>query len=192
MNTSKTHTRDKTHARTDTARGTDAITLLTRDHEKVKALFEQFGNLTGSEAGDQEKTELVHKICNELTVHARIEEEIFYPAVREAIDEGDLMDEALVEHTGAKALIAQLEEMSPGDELYDAKVTVLGEQIQHHVEEEEGEMFPKANEAKVDTAALGAEMTARKSELLDELEMAPDEESKSGSGKKKVNASRYT
>ena len=86
---------------------------------------------------------MVRKICNELTVHAQIEEEIFYPAVRKAIDDGDLMDEALVEHAGAKELISQLEAMDPEDELYDAKVTVLGEQIDHHVKEEEGEMFPR-------------------------------------------------
>ena len=98
-------------------------------------------------------------------MHTTIEEEIFYPAVREAIDEEDLMDEALVEHAGAKELIEQLEGMSPQDDLYDAKVTVLGEQIDHHASEEEEEMFPKAKKAKLDLQELGAQLTERKEEL---------------------------
>ncbi|HEY6924642.1 MAG TPA: hemerythrin domain-containing protein, partial [Steroidobacteraceae bacterium] len=113
---------------------------------------------------------LVAQICNELKVHAAIEEEIFYPAVREAIKDADLMDEAVVEHSAAKELIAQLEDMSPDDGLYDAKVIVLAEQIQHHVKEEEGEMFPAARKAKLDSEALGIQMTKRKAELEAELE----------------------
>jgi len=99
-----------------------------------------------------------------LTIHATCEEEIFYPAVREAIDDMDLMDEADVEHASAKDLIAQLEAAGPQDDHYDAKVTVLGEMIDHHVKEEEGEMFPKASKA-IDTEAVGAELAARKAEL---------------------------
>ena len=148
----------------------DAITLLTTDHAKVKKLFKEFESLKEGDGSDADKSALVTQICNELKVHAEIEEEIFYPAVRKAIEDGDLMDEALVEHAGAKELIAQLEDMSPDDELYDAKVTVLGEQIQHHVKEEEGEMFPKARKAKVDGEALGVQMTERKAELMVELE----------------------
>jgi hemerythrin superfamily protein len=148
----------------------DAITLLTADHAKVKKLFKEFEDLKEEDGSEEDKSALVARICNELKVHTEIEEEIFYPAVREAIDAGDLMDEALVEHAGAKELIAQLEDMKPGDELYDAKVTVLGEQIQHHVKEEEGDMFPKARKAKVDGEALGARMTERKAELLAEME----------------------
>ena len=113
----------------------------------------------------EEKAAIVQQICMELTVHAELEEEFFYPAVREQIGDDDLMDEAEVEHAGAKDLIAQLESMEPDDDLYDAKVTVLGEQIDHHVKEEEGEMFPKVKKAKVDTSALGAEMASRKEEL---------------------------
>jgi hemerythrin superfamily protein len=184
MNTIKKHTADQS------ATAADAITMLRTDHQKVKALFEEFEELKESAASDDEKAALVQKICNELKVHAGIEEEIFYPAVREDIDDKDLMDEALVEHAGAKELIAQLEDMSPDDELYDAKVTVLGEQIQHHVKEEEGEMFPKAKKAKVDTAALGVQMTERKSELMDELDMTEDEEMKPAVGKKTANAPR--
>ena len=112
---------------------------------------------------------MVEPICSELTVHTTIEEEIFYPAVREAIDDEDLMDEADVEHASAKELIAQLEAANPGDDQYDAKVTVLGEMIDHHVKEEEGEMFPKARKADIDSAALGEEMAARKAELKEEL-----------------------
>lgn len=146
----------------------DAIAMLTADHKKVKALFKQFANAKEG-TGDDEKTAIVRDICNELTIHSTIEEEIFYPAVRKAIDDSDLMDEALVEHAGAKELVAQLKDVSPDDELYDAKVTVLGEQVNHHVKEEEGEMFPKARRAKVDTAALGAKMLRRKLAIMQEL-----------------------
>jgi hemerythrin superfamily protein len=165
MSTVKSHV---SHTKAD--RNEDAITLLSADHAKVKKLFKEFQDLKEEDGSAEDKSALVTQICSELKVHAEIEEEIFYPAVRKAIDDGDLMDEALVEHAGAKELIAQLEDMSPDDELYDAKVTVLGEQIQHHVKEEEGEMFPKAKKAKVDGEALGVQMTERKAELMAELE----------------------
>jgi hemerythrin superfamily protein len=146
----------------------DAIELLTADHKSVKGLFQAFEKIKGREGADDEKAELVQRICSELTVHATIEEEIFYPAVREAIGDEDLMDEADVEHAGAKDLIAQLESASPGDDHYDAKVTVLGEMIDHHVKEEEGEMFPKARKA-IALSEIGAELAARKVELSEEL-----------------------
>jgi hemerythrin superfamily protein len=165
MSTVKSHV-----SHTNADRNEDAITLLTADHAKVKKLFKEFEDLKERDGSAEDKSGLVTQICNELKVHAEIEEEIFYPAVRKAIDDGDLMDEALVEHAGAKELIAQLEDMSPDDELYDAKVTVLGEQIQHHVKEEEGQMFPKAKKAKVDGEALGVQMTRRKAELAAEME----------------------
>jgi len=148
--------------------GTDAIKLLTADHKEVKAMFKAFEALKKDDASDDAKAELVHRICTALTIHATIEEEIFYPAVREAIDDIDLMDEADVEHAGAKDLIAQLEDASPGDDHYDAKVTVLGEMIDHHVIEEEGEMFPKASKV-IDTGVVGAELVARQAELKEEL-----------------------
>src|ERR1700730_12746140 len=135
----------------------DAIALLMADHKKVKKLFADFDKLK-EEGSDEEKSAIVEEICNELKVHTMIEEEIFYPAVRKAIEDSDLMDEALVEHAGAKDLIAQLEGASPDDDLYNAKGTVLREQINNHVQEEEGSMFRKAKKAKVDTAALGAKM----------------------------------
>jgi hemerythrin superfamily protein len=153
----------------------DAIAALMADHKRVKALFEEFEEM--KEEGDEEdKDDLVRQICGELTVHATLEEEIFYPAVRKAIDDADLMDEATVEHACAKELIAQLEEMEVGDDLYDAKVTVLGEQIEHHVKEEEGEMFAQARKAKVDMAALGKKMEKRRAELVAELGLDEDED----------------
>lgn len=146
----------------------DAIELLTADHKSVKGLFQAFEKIKGREDAEDEKAELVQRICSELTIHATIEEEIFYPAVREAIDDEDLIDEADVEHAGAKALIAQLESASPGDDHYDAKVTVLAEMIEHHVKEEEGEMFPKARKA-IDVNNIGADLVARKAELGEEM-----------------------
>lgn len=142
----------------------DAIALLTADHKKVKDLFEQFEGL--SDRSKVNKKKIADQICMELTVHAQVEEEIFYPAVRKPIKDDDLMDEAVVEHASAKDLIAQISEMDPGDDLYDAKVKVLSEQIDHHVEEEEGEMFPKVRKSGVDLDALGQQMAARKEELM--------------------------
>jgi hypothetical protein len=158
--------------RTDTSRQqkkrastrVDAIALLKKDHANVLAMFRKFDGMTEGKGGSG-KAELVHKICEELKVHTTIEEEIFYPAVREAIDEELLMDEAEIEHDSAKSLIGELEGMQPGDDKYDAKVTVLGEFIKHHVKEEHEEMFPKARKAKVDLASLGEQMAARKREL---------------------------
>jgi hemerythrin superfamily protein len=155
----------KPNASVAEAKHEDAIAMLTADHKKVKGLFGDFAELKDHEGGEEEKSALVEKICSALKVHTEIEEEIFYPAVRKAIDDADLMDEALVEHAGAKELIAQLEDMDPQDDLYDAKVTVLGEQIDHHVKEEEGDMFVKAKSAKVDIVTLGAAMAKRKAEL---------------------------
>jgi hemerythrin superfamily protein len=153
----------------------DAIAMLTADHKKVKRLFSEFNKLQ-EEGSDEEKSSIVEQICNELKIHTELEEEIFYPAVRKAIDDSDLMDEALVEHAGAKDLIVQLEDASPGDDLYDAKVTVLGEQIDHHVKEEEGSMFPKAKKAKLDTEALGATMLKRKMALMEKMGMNTEDE----------------
>lgn len=154
----------------------DAIAMLVADHKKVKLLFKQFEKLKKDEGSDEEKAELVIQVCKELKVHAQLEEELFYPAVRKATHEDDLMDEATVEHAAAKELIEQLESMDPGDDLYDAKVTVLGEQIEHHVKEEEGDMFPKAKKAKIDMAALGARMMDRQEDLKSEIGLSDDGE----------------
>ena len=179
---------------TDTKRSTstqaqDAIAMLMADHKKVKKLFSDFDKLK-EEGGDEEKSAIVDQICNELKIHTELEEEIFYPAVRKAIGDSDLMDEALVEHAGAKDLIAQLEDASPEDDLYDAKVTVLGEQIDHHVKEEEGSIFPKAKKAKVDTEALGSTMTKRKIALMDKMGMNAEEDASDDEDAKPARAAK--
>lgn len=142
----------------------NAISLLMKDHKTVKALFEQYEGL--SDRSFATKKKLADQICHELIVHTQIEEEIFYPAVRRPIHDGDLMDEAVVEHASAKELIAQILAMDPTEDLYDAKVTVLSEQIEHHVKEEESDMFPKVRKTAVDLDALGDEMAARKEQLM--------------------------
>ncbi len=142
-------------------RSPDALTLLKADHVLVQDLFDRFERART----DDQKTALAEQICTELTIHAQIEEEIFYPAVRAAIDENDLMDEAEVEHAGAKDLIAQIMESKPGEDQFDAKVTVLGEYVKHHVKEEQSEMFPKVRKANLDLKELGAAISARKAEL---------------------------
>ena len=143
----------------------EAIAQLTADHARVKKMFKQYDKLAEADASDKQKQELATMICAELTAHATAEEEIFYPAAREAIEDVDLIDEADVEHASAKDLIAQIEGSSPSDDHYDAKVKVLGEYIDHHVQEEENEIFPKVRRAKVDTVALGEQIAARKEEL---------------------------
>ena len=147
----------------------DAIKLLKTDHKLVKELLAQLEE-TGERA-TKKRTDLLRKIQVNLKAHTTIEEEIFYPAVRAAnVEEGeDMVDEAIVEHASAKDLIKQLQEMQPDDELYDAKVKVLSEQIEHHVKEEEKEMFPKARKAGLDLLALGQEMAMRKQELMSTL-----------------------
>jgi hemerythrin superfamily protein len=156
--------------------GANAIALLKADHREVKKLFEQYEELADRDAGDEEKRALAEQICNMLTVHAQIEEEIFYPAARESIEETDLVDEATVEHASAKDLIAQIQDMDPSEELYDAKVTVLGEYIDHHVKEEERQMFPQARKADLDLEEMGMQLQQRKQELMAELGMETGEE----------------
>src|SRR3982751_4627205 len=145
---------------------TDATVLLQRDHADVKKLFRQYEKLADNEADGQERQALAMQICAMLTVHATIEEEIFYPAAREAQVEEDLLDEAEVEHASAKDLIAQIQSGNPDDELYDAKVNVLGEYVNHHVEEEEGEMFPKCRRAKMDLEGLGQQLKQRSDAIM--------------------------
>jgi hemerythrin superfamily protein len=150
-----------TSKKTSAAHASNAITMLTDDHKKVKKLFKDFEKL--KEKGDAaDKEALVEQICTELTIHAEVEEEVFYPAARDAIDDDDLMNEADVEHASAKDLIEQLQAMDSSDPTFDAKVTVLGEYVNHHVEEEEKEMFPKVKKAKLDLDALGEELATLK------------------------------
>ncbi len=152
------------------AKSPDAIALLKADHAEVKKCFQAYEKLATAEADGDERQAMAEKICSLLTVHATIEEEIFYPAAREALGEdANLVDEADVEHAGAKDLIAQIEAMSPDDDHFDAKLKVLGEYIDHHVKEEQDEMFPKCREADMDLKGLGVELAARKEELVSEM-----------------------
>ena len=146
----------------------DAITLLRDDHRKVEDLFEQFEKATG----DGRKQKLALEICKELTIHTIIEEEIFYPSIEGKVDE-DLLKESFVEHDAAKVLIAEIEAGGPSDEYYDAKVKVLKEEIEHHVEEEEKPkegLFAQTREADVDLKALGERLAIRKEALQKEIE----------------------
>jgi hemerythrin-like domain-containing protein len=150
----------------------DACSLLDADHRNVKKLFKAYNELTKSTAAgaSQKKIDLAKEICMELSVHAQIEEEIFYPALREAIKETDLLDEAEVEHASAKDLIAQIEEAMDGGDMFDAKVTVLGEYIDHHVKEERNEIFVKARAARrLDLVAMREVLASRKEELVVQL-----------------------
>lgn len=144
------------------AKPADAIKLLKTDHREVEGYFKEYEKLED----ESEKKMLAERICLALTVHTQIEEEIFYPAAREGIDDDDLLDEAEVEHASAKQLIAEILAMEPDEPLYDAKVTVLGEYVSHHVEEEESEMFPEARDGDLDLKALGVQLAERKAALM--------------------------
>ncbi len=158
-----------------TRSGKDACDLLDADHRAVKKMFKEYEELTGSRARSaaQKKLELAHRICQELTVHAQIEEEIFYPAVRAAIKDTDLLDEAEVEHQTLRSLVAQIQRASEADDMIDAKVKVLGEYVEHHVKEERAEIFARARSArKLDLVAMREQLEQRKEELM--AEFTPD------------------
>lgn len=142
-----------------------ALVLLRTDHDEVSAMFEKFEKRKDKMTPTQKGT-LVDEICTALTVHAQIEEEIFYPTVRPEIGDEDLMDEAEVEHDSLKELIAKIEEEGPEGDYFDAHVTVLGEYVRHHVKEEQGEMFKKVRETDIDLKELGAKLQQRKEELM--------------------------
>ena len=155
----------KSAAKTPARKGLDAVALLKADHRTVEKLFAQF-----EKAKDQDrKKALADRICLELRVHTQIEEEIFYPVSREFLKDDDIVDEAVVEHAAAKDLIGEIETMQPTEDLYDAKVTVLQEQIEHRVEEEETEYFPKLQKTDMDLTAIGAQLKARKDELMSQM-----------------------
>jgi hemerythrin superfamily protein len=150
----------------------DACDLLDTDHKNVKKMFKAYEELTSSrgKTAAQKKMDLAHQICHELSAHAQVEEEIFYPALRAVLKDTDILAEAEVEHAGAKDLIAQIEAAPQADEMFDAKVKVLGESIDHHVKEERNEIFPKARAArKLDLVAMRDQIEARKEELLAEM-----------------------
>ncbi len=164
MPTAQTRTATATpRARTTKAtRPQDAVQMLRADHKKVAALFEEYENARSANV----KRRLVATICQELTVHATLEEEIFYPAVKAALKDKELVPEARVEHASVKDLIAQVQDKEPDGEDFDAKVKVMGEFVKHHVKEEQNEMFPKVKKTKLDLMELGERMAARRQELL--------------------------
>ena len=149
------------------AKKQDAIELLKRDHADVKKAFKEFEKAKYKDP--LACKEFLASICNAIAMHAKVEEEIFYPAVRAKIDEDDLMNEAMVEHKSAKQLIADIEKMGGDDPMLKASATVLSEYINHHVREEENEMFPKARRAKLDLEGLAERILARKDELKAQL-----------------------
>ena len=135
--------------------------MLREDHKKVKGLFEEFEQATDAKA----KQRIVETALTELDVHSTLEEELIYPAIRAEIDDDDLMDEALEEHHVVHALIGELKKMKPSDDRYDAKFTVLAENVRHHIKEEESEMFPKAEDCDIDWEALCSQVMKRKEQL---------------------------
>jgi hemerythrin-like domain-containing protein len=152
------------------SKNASAIDMLKEDHAKVKKAFKEFENMDRSDT--ETCRQVVKTVCEDLKVHTTLEEEIFYPAVRAAIEDEDIMNEAAVEHETAKMLIEQLENSGPDDPQYYATFTVLGEYVMHHVKEEEGEMFAQAKKADLDLDALGEQMKARKEELVGQAEQA--------------------
>jgi hemerythrin superfamily protein len=159
--TARSNSTARRKARTSTP---DAAAVLKAEHAAVQKLFESFEKARKESV----KKRLAADICRELTIHARIEEEIFYPAMREALDEAHLLDEADVEHASAKALIAEIERGSPAESHWEATVKVLGEYIRHHVKEEEKQLFPQAKASEADLKELGARLAARRKELEQE------------------------
>ncbi|MES2604210.1 MAG: hemerythrin domain-containing protein [Pseudomonadota bacterium] len=143
----------------------EATAILRADHKHVSDLFEQFENAEGR----AKKEKIAHEICNELTVHAQIEEEIFYPAIRDVLDDKELLPEAEVEHGTLKVLIGDIESSGADDELFAARVKVLGEYVKHHVKEEQNEIFPQVRDSNLDMVELGALLTQRKEELKKQL-----------------------
>jgi hemerythrin superfamily protein len=153
---------------------TDATELLRADHREVRGLFDDYRDLARARAPGSDRRPLAEEICTLLTVHAAIEEEIFYPEARAAGVDTDLLDEAEVEHAAAKDLIAQIHDMEAGDALYDAKVLMLGEYVEHHVAEEENALFAKCRASAMNLRAVGARLAARKAELMGEMSEGMD------------------
>jgi hemerythrin superfamily protein len=157
----------RTTAARTTPRSQTALELLKADHAEVKKLFRQFEKLKKNEDNDGMQ-QAAQTICDALRIHAQIEEEIFYPALREAGDADDTLDEADVEHSHVKELVEQIASSGPGDEHFEARVKVLSEYVEHHVQEEESTIFSKARKADFDLVALGQQLEARKAELKGE------------------------
>jgi len=157
------------------AKATGAIELLKEQHDKVKKAFKEFEKLDREDTEKQQQ--LVQSVCEDLKVHTTLEEELFYPAAREAIDDEDILNEAQVEHETAKMLIEQLENMGPEDPNFHATFTVLGEYVVHHVKEEEGEMCPQVKKTDLDLEELGSRMRSRMQALMGRMEEEEKEES---------------
>ena len=151
--------------KTAASRPQQAITLLKADHREVEKLFGQFEKAKD----DGRKLQLCQQICLELKVHTQIEEEIFYPTSREFLKDDDIVNEALVEHQSAKDLIEQIEAMDVADEMFDAKMSVLKEMIEHHVEEEEKQFFPQVQKTEMDLKTIGEQLKSRKQELMAQM-----------------------
>jgi len=147
----------------------DATELLAADHGEVRSLFARYRQRADAGAAAEERTPLAEQICTLLTVHAAIEEEIFYPEARAAGVDADVLDQAEVEHAAAKDLVAQIRDSAGDDSLYDARVRVLGEYVEHHVAEEERELFAKCRASAMDLRAVGGRLAARKAELMGEM-----------------------
>jgi hemerythrin-like domain-containing protein len=158
-------------ARSASAARTDLLKMLKEDHKKAKKAFQDFERLDKQQQGDECQA-LVMQTCADLSVHTTLEEEIFYPAIREAMRDDSLIDEAEVEHATAKTLIADLQQLPPEDRTYAATFKVLAEYVQHHIKEEESEIFPQLTRAKLDWDDLQQQMTARRQAL--QAELAPE------------------
>ena len=155
------------HAAASSDTHKDALQLLMAEHREVKALFQRYQKLADAGGRGDERMLLASQICVALAVHTQVEEELLYPAAREVLTKDeDIVDEAYVEHAGAKSLIAQIKTMTSDQPMYDAKVKVLGEYIDHHVKEEESEFFPKLRKTTLDLDAIGDRMAARKRQLM--------------------------
>jgi hemerythrin-like domain-containing protein len=151
----------------------DVLDTLIEDHHKILRLFDEFRNIK-DRTDDETKRTLAEIVCTELVIHAQIEEEFLYPALREAFDDPSVVEEAIVEHGVAMQLISALESMHPGDDLYDAKFTVLGEYVKHHIEEEQNKIFPELRKTRVDLFELGSDLLQRRMDLRSEFGI-PDE-----------------
>jgi hypothetical protein len=168
-----------------TAIGSTIIEMLKADHERVKGLFEEFDNAKDAKTQQQ----LVHTALMELEIHANLEEKLIYPAFREEIEDEDLMDEALEEHHLVHRTIAELKKMKPRNERFKAKFTVLGECVKHHIEEEESEMLPKAEDSDIDWDTLQKQILKRKEQLQSKFSSV-SRNRKAGTGKPKARAKR--
>ena len=174
----KTDTQSSSRAAGSAGDAEDALALLAADHREVAQLFEEYVDLADADGSDAERRSLVAEICLHLTVHSRLEEEMFYPAVRQALGENELVEEAEAEHRGIEEAMDDLRAMDPSDEGYDDRVDVLRESVEHHVAEEEGSMFPMVLDSSLDIERLGEQMAARREELLAQVrdEQAEDDD----------------